>query len=87
VEDIPVKQIIHVEHPSLAQKVRQLLDSVRSVVEVPPVGRPVRSDRGHLHRGDCEADPKWVNSFGTRSAIGACSESSMRRKTKGSRIN
>jgi hypothetical protein len=43
-EDIPVEQITHVERPSLAQKVRQLLKSVRQVVEVPRVGRLVVPD-------------------------------------------
>jgi hypothetical protein len=45
VEDIPVEQITRFERPSLAQKVRQLLESVRQIVEVPRVGRSVVPDR------------------------------------------
>jgi hypothetical protein len=44
-EDIPVEQTICVERFSLAQKMRQLLESVRQVVEVPRVGPPVVPNR------------------------------------------
>jgi hypothetical protein len=58
-KDIPIEQIIRVERPSLTQKVRQLFEFVREVVEIPRVGRPVLQDRLEEGRWILEELAQW----------------------------